>query len=90
MTSGFLGDDDAIEALRQRVADKFAADLALILDRVNVTHAGRGVDPVLDEIVDQVRALGVEPDRKELRPHAVLISERRYAAGVGPDDPSEH
>jgi hypothetical protein len=90
MTSGFLGDEDAIEALRQRVADKFAADLATILDEVNATHAGRAVDPVLDEIADQVRALGVEPDRKELRPHAVLISERRYIANDGADEASQH
>jgi pyruvate-formate lyase-activating enzyme len=87
MTSGFLGDEDAINALRQRVADKFAADLKTILDRVNQSHAGRPVDPVLDEIADQVRGLGVEPDRRELRPHAVLISERRYDEDAVGSDP---
>jgi hypothetical protein len=41
----------------------------------------------LDEIADQVRGLGVEPDRRELRPHAVLISERRYDEDAVGSDP---
>jgi hypothetical protein len=89
MTHDGSSDDDAIAALARRVAEKFAADLHIILDRVNAAHAGRPVDPVLDEIVTQLRGIGVEPDRRALRPHAVLISQRHYYVNADLDQPPE-
>lgn len=70
-------DDDVIHVLRRRIADKFAADLSVIVGRLRTSHAGRPVDRVLDELAEQVRSIGVEPDREALRPHAVLISNSR-------------
>jgi hypothetical protein len=50
------------------------------LARVADSHAGRPIDVVLDEICEQVRRRGFEPDRDLLRPHATAIS--KPAAGA--------
>jgi hypothetical protein len=79
-TTRLQSDEEVFRALRHQIAEKFASDLAAILARVTASHAGRPIDVVLDEICEQVRGRGFEPDRELLRPHASGIS--TLTAGV--------
>jgi hypothetical protein len=81
-TTRLQSDEEVFRALREQIAAKFASDLADILARVSASHAGRPIDVVLDEICEQVRRRGFEPDRDALRPHADVISKPAAAAGV--------
>jgi hypothetical protein len=82
-------DGDVIRALQHKIAERFAADLSVVLRRVNATHAGRAVDQVLDEIAAEVRRMGFEPNREALRPHAVLISKGLPGEGTSATDLAE-